>query len=85
MSQKAVGLSHGFRLLRFVEFKEYLYSSPMTTPRDTTEGKSILYPGWNNSAFVSPLTSYPFLRRCNRGSVSVIRASKRERRGHALV
>ena len=41
----------------FIEFKEYLYSSPMTTPRDTAKGRVFLTLG--GTKFVSPLTSCP--------------------------
>ena len=55
-----------------IEFKDSLYSSPMTMPKDAAEGQVSSLPSRRNNLFVSPLTSYPWQQRWNRGSVSVL-------------
>ena len=50
------------RMKKIIEFKENLYSSPMTTPRDAVRGQENSLPNGGNIPFIrNSRTSYPVL------------------------
>ena len=58
---------------RFIEFKDILYSSPMTMPRDESKGQvsSLPYRRWNNLLSLAGLHHTRSQGDVNRGNVSV--------------
>src|SRR5882762_10254510 len=60
----------------FIEFKEYLYSSPMAVPRDDSRAKTFLYPCGGTDISQLPCI-VPVIVEMQQGSVLVTRPRER--------